>query len=356
MATNSTVSEMKGRKRLYEISVIRPIIILSLVLNHAFVKIAMGGARTNDYHLPDLYSWINYFNFDATLEFFVLISGYLFAYQCITLKSSYSFRDYTLKKAHRLLLPMLVFGILYYFCFFYNPETFAIRDFLTKLLNGCGHLWFLPMLFWCLIALWAIERYHLVRNITLIGLAFVSLISYLPLPFGLSAVSHYLFYAFLGYHLYWHKDSFLSYLTGREWFLPALWLSYFFSVWIAHSELVSYFLIDLTLSKVLLYCIKGSIGLFASLCGILALYGTIATIASSTSFELSPFIQKADRISFGVYIYHQFILVALYHYTNIVSHINAWLVPWIGFVVALFLSTLFTNLTLQTKLGRYLIG
>ena len=356
MATNKTVTIQKDSKRLYEISVIRPIIILSLVLNHAFVKIAEGGARINDYHLPDLYNWINNFNFEATLEFFVLISGYLYAFQCITLKRSYSFRDYTLKKAHRLLLPMLVFGILYYFCFFYNPETFEIRDFLTKLLNGCGHLWFLPMLFWCLIALWALERFHLDGILTLIGLAFVSLISYLPLAFGLSTVSHYLLYAFLGYCMYKHKDYLLGYLSRGKLLLPVLWLLYVVFVWLADSELCSSFSIDSISSKGLLYGIKGIFSLVACLCGIIALYGTVTSITSSNTFEMSPLIQKADKVSFGIYIYHQFLLVALYHYTPIVHYVNEWILPWLGFVVALFISWLLTSITLRFRMGRILIG
>lgn len=356
MTTTNTFTIQKDRKRLYEISVIRPLIILSLVLNHAFVKIAVGGIRTNDYHLPDLYNWINYFNFEATLEFFVLISGYLFAFQCITLKRDYTFKDYTLKKARRLLLPMLVFGIIYYFLFFYNPDSFGIRDFLIILMNGCGHLWFLPMLFWCLMALWVFERLHLDVFLTLIGLAIVSFISYLPLPFGFSTVPHYLFYAFLGYYIYKHKDSILGLLTVRWWILPVLWLLYIVFVWLAHYELLSSFTIDSLLSKVLLYGARGSISLLACLCGILAMYGTIASITSSNTFELSPLIQKADKVSFGIYIYHQFLLVALYHYTPIVHYINAWLLPWTGFIIALFFSWVLTSLTLRTRWGKFLIG
>lgn len=355
--SESTTSSLKAdRKRLYEISVIRPLIILSLVLNHAFVKIAVGGARRNDYQLPDLYQWINYFNFEATLELFVLISGYLFAFQLITLNRNYSFKEFAIKKVRRLLLPMLAFGVVYYFCFLFDIKSFTIADFLMKLLSGCGHLWFLPMLFWCLLILWTLVRYNLNGQITLSVLALLSLIKYLPISFGLATVTHYLFYAFLGYYLYQHKKEIISFVKENKWIIIILWFVYLMFVYLDNSSLSFLRLSDSLFSRFFLYASSGIFRIIACVSGVLVLYSTVSLITTSESFQLKPIIQKADKISFGVYIYHQYILVALYHYTSIVLYFNAWLVPWVGFSVALLASSLLTSLTLRTKIGRYLIG
>lgn len=351
--TNTTAT---NSIRLYEVSVIRPIIILSLVINHAFDKIASGGGHINDFILPCAYQWANWFNFEATLEIFVLISGYLFAFQCITLARNYPFHVYALKKAHRLLLPMLVFGVFYYFFFFFNKESFTISDFIMKLLNGCGHLWFLPMLFWCLILLWVIVAFHIDGKITLVCLACLSVIKYLPLPFGLSQIPHYLFYAFWGYYLYKNKEVVLAAFKRREWILPMLWLLYFMFVWLKHSQYIQTLICDVFLYKGVIYISNGLIELFACLSGIFALYGTVSLITMKESFEMSPFIKKADKVSFGIYLYHQFILVALYHYTSIVFHVNEWLLPWIGFSIAITISWLLTSLTLYTRFGKFLLG
>jgi peptidoglycan/LPS O-acetylase OafA/YrhL len=110
------------------------------------------------------------------------------------------------------------------------------------------------------------------------------------------------------------------------------------------------------MTKVLEVFLTGVVELTACVSGILALYCTVIRFTSVQSFELYPIVKRADQVSFGIYIFHQFILVALYHYTPIVSSVNQWILPWIGFVVALPVSWLLTSLTLHTKIGRYLIG
>lgn len=332
-------SEIQHKTRLHEVSVIRPIIILSLVLNHSFVKIASGGLRRNDYQLPDIYQWVNWFNFDCTLESFTMISGYVFAFQCITLQRRYSFGEFAMKKAHRLLLPMLVFGVVYYFCFLYRPDKFTIADFLMKLFSGYGHLWFLPMLFWCLLGLWIIDRFQFNKWLTLGGLAAISFVSWLPLPFGLARCLHFMFYTYFGYSLYANK-SLIKEKMVRPSFVFMLWLAYITSVIMWHVILHSIRLFSVVVCSL----------------GILALYTTVVKHIEVPLFKLSSMVKKADRLSFGIYIYHQFILVALYHYTSIGDYTNEYVIPWIGFVVALFISTLFATITLHTRIGRYLIG
>ena len=345
------------QQRLKEVSFIRPLIILSLVLDHSFVKIAAGGLRRNDYQLPTFYEWLNYFNIEATLEMFVMISGYLFAYQCITLQRKATLWAFMVKKAHRLLLPMLVFGILYYYCFYYNTDTFSVSSFLVKLLSGCGHLWFLPMLFWCLLLLWLIEKYELSGNALLVALAFLSMIRSVPIPFGLNSVSHYLFYAYFGYYLYQHRDIIVNYLSNHKYFSILMSLLYILLVAIGHSSLITDMPTDTTCQYAVQYALRSILELPACLCGIIALFTLAISSSQRVSLETNPsWIKQADKVSFGIYLYHQFLLIYLYHYTPIISEVNPWLLPWIGFLFSYTISWLLAHITLKTKVGRYLIG
>lgn len=261
-----------------------------------------------------------------------------------------------LKKAHRLLLPMLFFGIIYYFCFFFNTESFFYIDFLMKILNGCGHLWFLPMLFWCQLLLWVLVHYKFDGKLTLAFLALLSIIVFIPLPLGLSTVSHYAFYAFLGYYLYKRKDLVYRFIQTNKYIIPVLWLLYIALVLLVHSPWIASITCTPLVCKAFLYLGRGVIGLFACISGIFAMYGTVSLFTSSGLYELKPLVKKADRVSFGIYIYHQFLLVALYHYTPMVSYINVWVLPWMGFLISYIVSWLITALTLKTRIGRFLIG
>lgn len=59
---------------------------------------------------------------------------------------------------------------------------------------------------------------------------------------------------------------------------------------------------------------------------------------------------------YGVYVFHQFILMTIYYKIPTVDIIDPLILPWIGFAVTLILSLLFTHYTLRTRFGRFLIG
>lgn len=54
---------------------------------------------------------------------------------------------------------------------FYDLQA-SWYNIIWKLLNGCGHLWFLPMIFWCFVLVYLIEitppygKYLIIRNIS----------------------------------------------------------------------------------------------------------------------------------------------------------------------------------------------
>ena len=102
---------------LEEINIIRPLVIILLVLMHAFTM--YGGSWPKPERIEDveLYFWIQRFSFACMLEMFVFISGYLFAYQVCELKKKYFFLQLIKVKFKRLIIPCIVFSLFYSFLF-----------------------------------------------------------------------------------------------------------------------------------------------------------------------------------------------------------------------------------------------
>ena len=59
---------------------------------------------------------------------------------------------------------------------------------------------------------------------------------------------------------------------------------------------------------------------------------------------------------YGVYIFQQFILRYLYYKTDMAQCINPYALPWVAAVVTIALSLILTDLSLRTRIGRFLIG
>ncbi len=67
-------------------------------------------------------------------------------------------------------------------------------------------------------------------------------------------------------------------------------------------------------------------------------------------------MEKVSALSFGVYLFQQFILKGLYDHTVLPSMLGCYWLPWSGFVVALLGSLLMAYLLRATRFGRFLIG
>lgn len=344
------------KKLLYEVSIIRPIVIFLLLFFHSFSKIAAGGGQTNDYQLASAYQWLCWLISGFRIETIALVAGYVFAYQCIDLKRSYRFWPFVWKKFKRLIIPMLVFGVVYYFCFLYDSATFGMKEFVIKLFSGCGHLWFLPMLFWCFLAIWAIDRFKLSSWLTLIVLAGVTL---LPppyhLPLGFSRLPQFVFYVYAGYFL-WTKRTTLLEKGLKKTVIAGLWVVYVALVIVRHTLMPDSHGTMPFLLKAVTETLPRLVNLLMSCCGVMALYLSVCMVTTKAGYRPKQWGIDASDNCYGVYVYHQFILVALYFFTPFVSWFHPLLTPWVGFVIILTISLLLTKLSLKTKVGKFLIG
>ena len=342
---------MQNKKLLYEVSIIRPSVIFLLVVLHSFTRMSSGWET----QLIGVYKWLCCLIHGFRIETIALMAGYVFAYQSIDLERKYQLRPFVGKKFKRLIIPMLFFGIIYYFCFKFESENFGISDFLVALLSGCGHLWFLPMLFWCFIAIWTIDHYKLSSIYTLIALALLSMAPIPKMPFGFARLPHFVFYVYLGYYLWTKRDYIFSKFLTRKWIF-LLWSLYVFLVIILHTVIPDIESTAQMFLKVMRLGFLNLLKLLISCVGIIALYISVCYFCTNKNYVPKQWIVRASDNCYGIYVYHQFILVYLYYHTSLDMEYNQLIVPWVGLVVSLSISYIFTRLTLKTRIGRYLIG
>jgi len=346
----------KPQKLLYEVSIIRPLIITLLVLLHSFTKIAKGAVGCcNDYQLIEGYQWLVWFIQGFRIETIALVAGYVFSYQSHDLGRSYRFWPFVWKKFKRLIIPMLVFGVVYYFLFLYSADTFTLKGFVVELLSGCGHLWFLPMLFWCFITIWLVDHFKLNSWWLLVLLAAVSVIPTRPLPLGFSRLPHFLFYVYGGYFLWTKRDWLLEHCLSWRWII-AFWTVYVILVIVNHTILPEVSELTGTMGKIVEFGLGRTTKLLMAVCGIMALYLTVCHFTTQEGFKPKSWVIAASDNCYGVYVYHQFVLTLLYFFTPFVSFVHPLVVPWLGFAIIMTVSLLLTWLTLKSKTGRLLIG
>ena len=138
-------------KNLDEVSFIRPILIILLVFYHAFIIYDNGWHEPTGFCPNDAYKWMDRLSYSFMLPLFCFISGYVWRFQH-TYKGRESFKTLLVKKTKRLLIPSILFSSLY--AMFIDPGTFVNNGISIHSLHfsfAIGHLWFLPMLFWCFI-------------------------------------------------------------------------------------------------------------------------------------------------------------------------------------------------------------
>ena len=142
--------------KLQEVLLTRPILIVFLVVYHAFIVYAGGWTQPAGFVPHEGYAWIARLSYSFMLEMFVFISGYVWAYQLLDLNRRTSFAGLVQQKSKRLLLPSIVFSLAYLLCF--SRDLISSPRLLYDLLSGVGHMWFLPMLFWCFCGAYVMTR------------------------------------------------------------------------------------------------------------------------------------------------------------------------------------------------------
>ena len=329
----------------------RSILIVLLVFFHSFAPFGGGWEQIDNY--PDIraYWWLDWLSYAFMLESFVFISGFLFGYQVRTKgEEKLVFKSLIWGKFKRLIIPCIFFSFFYILCFKEFPNSFFLLVY--DLLRGEGHMWFLPALFWCFVMVWLIEKLRIPSLITLVICSLLAICPFLPLPFQIGHTLYYLFFFYVGYLLQ-RNDVSLKRLESTKLTVVsciAFLVSFFILTFLKESlNLLKggwWYSILIPSLRNLMQIIYSSLGIIAMWC-IVNRKGTV---------HLSSSLIAIGNMCMGVYIFQQFILKALYYHTVIPREVSPFLLPWIGFLIALLGSLALTFLFRKVKLGRFLLG
>jgi|GEM_PF-389841 len=338
---------IKGRSKLFDIMIMRAVATIMVVAFHVY-----GVMYAN--HFPAMrekyYSMYYVLNqcilINIAMPLFIFVSGYLFIY--LFQKQKYPTIGFLIKnKIKRLIIPYLFFGII----MMIYPNTLDI----ACLLSGTyAHLWFLPMLFWCFVLFYLLIIFF--RNICLSHWCIIVLVvsficsfypyHYLPFPcMGLHYLEHWFCWFCMGGCVYVYKGYILNIMSKYK-LLPLFLFVY----------LVIIYFFPRPYGKTIFW--------YNSLAQILMLISIwyICQKINWNSFKYINLVDRFNRYSFGVYIFHCWILPYLISSTSkrlfLLEKYAEYtiLFPFVLFIVTLILSYILTILLYKVRIGRFLIG
>ena len=329
----------------------RCILALLIVFMHAFTCYDHSWREPIGYTDIPLYKWLTRISFAFTLEAFVFISGYLFAFQRLTLNKVESLASMIANKLKRLILPSFIFSLAYFFIFY---QYKGLVDLFYNIISGCGHMWFLPMLFWCFVGGWLLVQTKINDMKLMFFLVVLNLFAIHPLPLRLSHACTFMFYFYGGYVAYKYSDKIKKAITPTRLVLGFLLFIIVFALLRPMRDVLVY--TDdtpKTIKLAMLVSYNACQLIYASL-GTIIFYCT--TVFYTQSHKQKPFTVKLASCCFGIYLFQQFVLQLLYYKTSFPAMVGPYWLPWYGFIIAIVVSYLLTVLLLRTTFGRALIG
>lgn len=355
--TTANTTKMTGKPRrtyLYEVAAIRTFAISAIFIVHSFA-IFSGGWQI-DQPLPDIpgFRMVPVLLSAFRVQALVFVAGYVYAFQRIELHrdGAENPQAFLAKKGKRLLVPWLFFGALY-LLIFGNVQGMS---YLWNFVTGPGHLWFLPMLFILyagalVIAVYGI-RFHWCWVPVYGALYLTSL--FLPNVLNAPNAVQYGLYFFMGYVVYTHRATFMSLCKLRAFraCLTAAFLAWFALTYFYGDSLITA-LLPGQIGKGLLLGNKTALSVF----GIMALYSNVLNwVSHSPKAQESRVLNNINRYSYGLYVYHQFVMMAMLRLVCLPHGIDLALVPFVLLASSVIGAGMLTLLTLQTRAGRALLG
>lgn len=293
------------------------------------------------------------------LPMFVFISGYVWSYQREILQKKDSFKQLVSKKFKRLYIPSLVFSVAYFLIFHREDYVMVgggnqLIPLLMHIVSGYGHMWFLPMLFWTFIFTYCLLliKSRWIRWCIVLCLCVLSLV---PIPFGISASFSYIIYFYAGYEILLHyPNKMKTYSIKTNMILWLVFAAVFVALTLLNAEIINWCSSSGLIQKSFGLTVSNFIKKIYGFAGIAALFYSALRYTSSNA--LNGFTIKIGEYCFGVYLFQQFILQAIYYHSQIPYCIDDRWLPWCAFIVTLFLSLLLSFIMKQFKVGKVLIG
>ena len=319
-------------KKLDEVSLIRPFLIVLLVLFHSFAIYSGAWSKPTDVAEVSAYRWIARAAYSIMLESFVFLSGYVWAFQRESLGRNNGYLKIVFGKFKRLIIPCIIFGILYLIMI---DKGNIFKGGVLSVLGGIGHLWFLPMLFWCFVLGYPII-YKTRNPITVLSFLLVlSFFSVIPFPLRISKTFYYLFFFIGGYYCLQYKERLMASLSSKGLLIWFLFIITFISLslLVERVDALSFFRGKSMLSRLLLREIHSMTALIYATFGTMALW--LASLKIVSHHKLSTWYIELGQYCMGVYIFQQFILKYLYYQTDLSINIGSMWLPWVAFMISL---------------------
>jgi len=300
-------------------------------------------------HEVEVYRWLGFLSRAFLLEGFVFISGYIFTFQVLERRKFESFSSLLTSKIQRLLIPSYFFSIAYMLCFL---EYKGAANAAVMVLSGVGHLWYLPCLFYCFLIQYLLITNKVKQSHCIALLAVMMLVSIVHLPLNLHMPLYYMTF-FYGGGIFWQcSEKLKSKATQKNIVLS--WLIFIVLFVVLNLAMMNMTELKASVTSKLL---RAGINEFNTISkallgwsGIMALCLSAAKYCSGHS--IGSFILKVGVCGYGVYVFHQFILVYLYRYTELPTVAGTYLLPWIGIVITTIVAVLLTLAVRSTEIGR----
>lgn len=338
-----------------EVCLIRLVLIVLLVLYHSFAPFVGAWEPIGD--ASSVYWWIGSLAYSCMLECFTLISGWIYGVQYNTKGPEILNYRYLIKnKVKRLLIPSIIFSLIYLLIF--NQDLLSKPfSFIYSIIEGSGHMWYLPMLFWCFIGTAFIEKKGLKLNQGIIMLILLSLLSFFQLPLRLNYTMEYMLFFYFGYLI--GKGRFNIKKFAKPKYMIYFGLGYLFVFTVSKAYLIpvmQIFKSYSTESMILGALTIRILHLVYSLSGVISIILISICIINKKPDVLSNFWISLGTCTFGIYLFQQFILKLLYYHTEILFSLPESLIPWVAFGITLILSYVFTIILKHYRWGHYLVG
>lgn len=339
---------------MYDAALLRVIAIILLVFYHAFSPYVGAWNTTMGYVDVPLYYWGTKVICSFRMDLLVFISGYIYA---LTIqRKSPSFNTFLSSKLKRLILPSVVFSAAY-ILIFGNLQDLSLGKAVYDLLSGVGHMWFLPMLFWAMLLSFGLDKLTIPDKYKVLLIGVLPMFSLLPLPFRLNTTLYHILFFYLGALCFRYKDRVLGANSiKRIYILTFAWGGAFLTGTFVIRDYITPELAQCSIiQKGIL--LEGStyIRITYALLGIGMAYMLINYLLHKEYIRPKAWVENMNQYCYGIYLFQQFILQYLYYKTSFPERVGPYWLPWLGFLIALCLSFLFSYLLRKTRVGRMLI-
>lgn len=339
---------------LYEVIYIRLFLILALVFYHAFAIFSGAWSPIAGYPDIQLYSIMDKLSYACLLETFVFISGYILGFQVSKKGEAYilNAKIFLGKKFKRLIVPSIMFSIIYTLIF--NTTRNSVPQVIYSILSGAGHMWFLPMLFWCFVFLYLTEKVKPSRICMTILLPLMIFMSILPLPFRLGRACYYFIFFWAGYSI--KKHNVQSYFnTNKATFVIIL---LFILSFIAKTNINELYIqvggVNSLVVRLFNTAMSTLSRFFCASFGVALLMILSMRMMNLKKYENGTLLIKLSDCCFGVYIFQQFILKLLER-TELAYNVSPYAYPWVAFSITIIISLALTVIMRKTSIGSHLL-